>query len=168
MDKNRRAHTVYPSLLPRLDAGSLPRSYIKLGATRWDGPSSIRDPAVEVAEKATASISVPAPPLPPAELTKDGKPLTKKQKKEVCLYGSRSFRAIEALANQQLHHKTAGPDWFDLLAPSEADLPRMYREVEALRLRNHLDPKRFYRRDEGEGKGIKGLPKYFAVSDQCP
>ena len=43
----------------------------------------------------------------------------------------------------------------------------MYREVEALRLRNQLDPKRFYRRDEGEGKGIKGLPKYFAVRDYC-
>jgi hypothetical protein len=35
--------------------------------------------------------------------------------------------------------------------------------VEALRLRNQLDPKRFYRKDEGEGRGIKGLPKYFAV-----
>jgi len=35
--------------------------------------------------------------------------------------------------------------------------------VEALRLRNALDPKRFYRKEEGEGKGIKGLPKYFAV-----
>jgi hypothetical protein len=40
----------------------------------------------------------------------------------------------------------------------------LYHEVEALRLRNQLDPKRFYRKDEGEGKGIKGLPKYFAVS----
>ncbi|KAF9565672.1 Fcf2-domain-containing protein [Agrocybe pediades] len=138
-----------PSSLPKLDAGSLPTSYIKLGATRWDGPSSIRDPAVEMAEKATASISAPAPPLPPAELGKDGKPLTKKQKKE-------------------LRHKTAGPDWFDLPAPSEADLPRMYREVEALRLRNHLDPKRFYRKDEGEGKGIKGLPKYFAIGTILP
>ena len=42
----------------------------------------------------------------------------------------------------------------------------MYREVEALRLRNQLDSKRFYRKDEGEGKGIKGLPKYFAVCSQ--
>lgn len=58
---------------------------------------------------------------------------------------------------------TAGSDWFDLPAPAEADLPRLHREVEALRLRNQLDPKRFYRKDEGEGKGIKGLPKYFAV-----
>lgn len=58
---------------------------------------------------------------------------------------------------------TAGPGWFDLPAPRESDLPRLHREVEALRLRNQLDPKRFYRKDEGEGKGIKGLPKYFAV-----
>ena len=63
----------------------------------------------------------------------------------------------------QLKNMTAGSDWFDLPAPAEADLPRLYREVEALRLRNQLDPRRFYRKDEGEGKGIKGLPKYFAV-----
>lgn len=36
-----------------------------------------------------------------------------------------------------------------------------------MRLRNALDPKRFYRKDEGEAKGIKGLPKYFAVSSPC-
>ena len=65
----------------------------------------------------------------------------------------------------QLRTKTAGASWYDLPAPEEADIPRLYREVEALRLRNQLDPKRFYRKDEGEGKGIKGLPKYFAVRD---
>jgi len=48
-------------------------------------------------------------------------------------------------------------------APAESDLPRLNREYEAMRLRNQLDPKRFYRKDEGEGKGTKGLPKYFAV-----
>jgi hypothetical protein len=63
-----------------------------------------------------------------------------------------------------MKRKTTGPDWFDLPAPAEADLPSLHREVEALRLRNHLDPKRFYRKEEGEGKGIKGLPKHFAVS----
>lgn len=63
----------------------------------------------------------------------------------------------------QLKAKTAGKGWFDLPAPPESELPRLYREVEALRLRNQLDPKRFYKKDEGEGKGIKGLPKYFAV-----
>lgn len=64
----------------------------------------------------------------------------------------------------QLKTQTAGPSWYDMPAPDAADLPKMYREVEALRLRNQLDPKRFYRKDEGEGKGFKGLPKYFAVS----
>jgi len=48
-------------------------------------------------------------------------------------------------------------------APAESELPRLHREYEAMRLRNQLDPKRFYRKDEGEGKGTKGLPKYFAV-----
>ena len=62
-----------------------------------------------------------------------------------------------------MREKTAGKDWFDLPAPRAADLPRLYREVEALRMRNQLDPKRFYRKDEGEGKGVKGLPKHFAV-----
>ncbi|KAH9480483.1 rRNA-processing protein fcf2 [Psilocybe cubensis] len=135
--------------LPKLNPGKLPAPYIQLGETRFDGPSSIRDPEVERTEKATASMSVPAPPLPPAELSKSGKPLTKKERK-------------------QIKNKTAGPDWFDLPAPSEADLPRLYREVEALRLRNQLDPKRFYKKDEGEGKGIKGLPKYFAIGTILP
>ncbi|RDB18036.1 rRNA-processing protein fcf2 [Hypsizygus marmoreus] len=135
--------------LPPLDPGILPPAYFQLGESRFDGPSSIRDPDVELAEKASSSRTVPAPPLPPPELTKSGKPLTHKEKKE-------------------LKNKTAGPDWFDLPAPSEADLPRLHREVEALRLRNQLDPKRFYRKDEGEGKGIKGLPKYFAIGTILP
>lgn len=64
---------------------------------------------------------------------------------------------------QMMKNKTAGPAWFDLPAPAEADLPRLYREVEALRLHKQLDPKQFYRKEPGEGKGIKGLPKHFAV-----
>ncbi|KAF8964203.1 Fcf2 pre-rRNA processing-domain-containing protein [Flammula alnicola] len=135
--------------LPALNPGYLPPLYIQLGATRFDGPSSIRDPEVERIERATASTSAPAPPIPPEELTKSGKPLTKKQKKE-------------------LRNKTAGKDWYDLPAPPEAELPRLYREVEALLLRNQLDPKRFYKKDEGEGKGIKGLPKYFAIGTILP
>jgi len=134
--------------LPKLNPGLLP-SYITLGKTRFDGPLSMRDPEVERAERASGSTAVPAPPIRPAELTKSGKPLTKKEKKE-------------------LRSKTAGPGWFDLPAPSESDLPRLYREVEALRLRNQLDPKRFYKKDEGEGKGIKGLPKYFAIGTILP
>ncbi|KAF8895419.1 Fcf2 pre-rRNA processing-domain-containing protein [Infundibulicybe gibba] len=135
--------------LPLLDPGVLPQSYFKFGKSRKEGLESMRDPDAELAEKASLSHALPEPPIPPPELTKSGKPLTKKQKKE--------FR-----------NKTAGPDWFDLPAPAEADLPRLYREVEALRLRNQLDPKRFYRKDEGEGKGVKGLPKYFAIGTIVP
>ena len=62
-----------------------------------------------------------------------------------------------------MKNKTAGPSWFALPAPAEADLPRLHREVEALRLHKQLDPKQFYRKEPGEGKGIKGLPKHFAV-----
>jgi hypothetical protein len=40
--------------------------------------------------------------------------------------------------------------------------------VEALRLRNQLDPKRFYKKEEGEGRGIKGLPKFIAVRFALP
>ena len=64
--------------------------------------------------------------------------------------------------------QTAGKAWFDLPAPPESDLPRMYREVEALRLHKQLDPKQFYRKEPGEGKGIKGLPKHFAVCLSLP
>ncbi|KAA1469753.1 Fcf2-domain-containing protein [Dentipellis sp. KUC8613] len=134
--------------LPPLDPGTT-KSYITFGATRRDGPSSLQDPDAEQAEQSTSALVAPAPPLPPPELTRSGKPLTKKEKKA-------------------LKNKTAGPDWFDLPAPADADLPRLYREVEALRLRNQLDPKRFYRKDEGEGKGIKGLPKHFAIGTIIP
>ncbi len=62
-----------------------------------------------------------------------------------------------------MKNQTAGKAWFDLPAPPESELPRLYREVEALRLHKQLDPKQFYRKEPGEGKGIKGLPKHFAV-----
>lgn len=133
-----------------------------MGSSRSDGVASFRDPAVEMAEKAALALSAPAPPIPPPELTKAGLPLTKRQKKEVRSNDNLTFANI--LTSAQLKNRTAGPSWYDLPAPAEADLPRLHREVEALRLRNQLDPKRFYRKDEGEGKGIKGLPKYFAVS----
>jgi hypothetical protein len=43
----------------------------------------MRDPEIERAEKASALYAVPAPPIPPPELTKSGKPLTKREKKAV-------------------------------------------------------------------------------------
>ncbi|KAL4250770.1 Fcf2 pre-rRNA processing C-terminal domain-containing protein [Abortiporus biennis] len=132
------------SPLPSLDPGSLPPSYIDLPNSKHAGPSKIRDLDAERIETISASKKIPDGPPAPPELDKHGQTLTKKQRKE-------------------MKNKTAGPAWYDLPAPAEADLPKLYREVEALRLRNQLDPKRFYRRDEGEGKGIKGLPKHFAI-----
>ncbi|KAJ4482241.1 Fcf2 pre-rRNA processing-domain-containing protein [Lentinula aciculospora] len=142
--------------LPTLNPGDLPPSYFHFAPGSSKNPndneslsgtvlSLSRDPLVEAALEKTAksSSSVSSSLLPPPQFH-DGKTLTKKQRKE-------------------LKNKTAGPGWFDLPAPAESDLPRLYREVEALRLRNQLDPKRFYRKEEGEGKGIKGLPKHFAI-----
>ncbi|CAL1712771.1 unnamed protein product [Somion occarium] len=130
--------------LPPLDPGSLPMTYIDVGDSSQAGPSKVRDLDVEQAEKSTSKLKAPDVSRPVPELSESGKLLTKKEKKAQ-------------------KNKTAGPGWFDLPAPAEADLPKLYREVEALRLRNQLDPKRFYRKEEGEGKGVKGLPKHFAV-----
>ncbi|KAI6044822.1 Fcf2 pre-rRNA processing-domain-containing protein [Pisolithus marmoratus] len=130
--------------LPPLDPGKLPPAYFEFGEGRHEAPSRVRDPDVAQTEAATAAAGVPAPPPEPKPAG-----LTKRQMKAA-------------------KQKTAGPDWFDLPTPSEADLPRLYREVEALRLRNQLDPKRFYRKDEGESKGIKGLPKHFAIGTIVP
>ncbi|KAG1818453.1 Fcf2 pre-rRNA processing-domain-containing protein [Suillus subaureus] len=127
--------------LPPLDPGELPPAYFEFVKDRRDAPATVRDPDIQRAEAATSGTVAPAPPPKPM-LT--GKIATKKQRK--------------AMRNQ-----TAGSSWFDLPAPAEADLPRLHREVEALRLRNQLDPKRFYRKDDGDGKGIKGLPKHFAI-----
>ncbi|OCH88696.1 Fcf2-domain-containing protein [Obba rivulosa] len=130
--------------LPPLDPGDLPAPYLILDDDASKaGPSKIRDPEVEQVEKTT-----PAAPAPPPEVTKAKKALKKEKKAEKA--------------------KTAGAAWYDLPAPAEADLPRLYREVEALRLRNQLDPKRFYRKEAGEGRGIKGLPKHFAIGTIIP
>ncbi|KAF8917041.1 Fcf2 pre-rRNA processing-domain-containing protein, partial [Mucidula mucida] len=134
-------------LLPPLDPGILPLPYFELGEGKHARPKTFRDPDVELAEKASAEYSTPAPPIRPPELSKSGRALTKKEQKAVCA----------------LKKQTAGKDWFDMPAPSDADRPRLYREVEALRLHNQLDPKRFYRKDDGEGKGVSGLPKFFAM-----
>ena len=69
--------------LPPLDTSSLPAPYITLPETRGAGPSRFRDPDVEAAYKAASSIQAPAAPVPPPELTKDGKKLTKKELKKV-------------------------------------------------------------------------------------
>lgn len=86
--------------LPPLNPGRLPPAYFTLGESRLEGPSSMRDPGVELAEKASSSREVPAPPIPPPELTSNGKPLTKKQKKEVsppCISHGRVLACVTEL-----------------------------------------------------------------------
>ncbi|KAI0755418.1 Fcf2 pre-rRNA processing-domain-containing protein [Irpex lacteus] len=137
--------------LPSLDPGALPMPYIELGSSstgkgkksHTTTTTKVRDLDAEQVEKASSS-AIPNTPAPPPSALPKGKELTKKEKKA-------------------LRTKTAGKSWYDLPAPSEAELPKLYREVEALRLHNQLDPKRFYRKDANENKGIKGLPKYFAI-----
>jgi hypothetical protein len=69
--------------LPPLDPGTLPNSYITLGKTLNDAPLAVRDLDAERVMESSSSLSAPAPPAPPPELTKSGKPLTKKEKKAV-------------------------------------------------------------------------------------
>lgn len=79
--------------------------------------------------------------------------------------GGKGRRAGDKHASQT---KTAGDAWFDMPAfagesgkwsatrgPTGEELRR---EVQAIRLRNSLDPKRFYR-----GSGDKGMPKFAQV-----
>jgi hypothetical protein len=74
-----------PRPLPKLYPGVLPASYIQLGEGRGESGVLVRDPEVEAVENKSSQQSNISPPLPPPELTKAGKPLTKKEKKEVCL-----------------------------------------------------------------------------------
>ena len=73
----------YSRSLPALDPGTLPNSYITLGKTLNDAPLAVRDLDAERVMESSLSLSTPAPPPPPPELTKSGKPLTKKEKKTV-------------------------------------------------------------------------------------
>ncbi|EJC98872.1 Fcf2-domain-containing protein [Fomitiporia mediterranea MF3/22] len=129
--------------LPQLDPGILPPGYFDFKDGNPKEVPTLRDIDAELLA-ASASSSTPAAPPEPPEVGKDGRKLTKKELKA-------------------LKKKNAAPGWSDLPTPDAADLPRLYREVEALRLRNALDPKRFYRKESGEGKGIKGLPERFAI-----
>ncbi|CAE6454926.1 unnamed protein product, partial [Rhizoctonia solani] len=70
-------------------------------------------------------------------------------------------RKLTRRERKEMKLMTAGSKWFDLPAPSDADRPRLARELEALRLRNALDPKRFYRKDAEGSK--REMPKYFAI-----
>ncbi|KAK3814902.1 MAG: Fcf2 pre-rRNA processing-domain-containing protein [Benniella sp.] len=59
---------------------------------------------------------------------------------------------------QEEREKTAGKGWFDL--PQQIMTPELKRDLQILKLRNVLDPKRFYKRED---KGKAKFPKYFQI-----
>lgn len=71
--------------LPGLHPGKLPPSYINLGAKRDMRSFIIHDPDTQRIIEADLAQSAPSPPPPPPELSKSGKPLTKKQIKAVSI-----------------------------------------------------------------------------------
>ncbi|KAG8904856.1 hypothetical protein FRB99_001062 [Tulasnella sp. 403] len=126
---------------PNYDPGpDLPKPYFTDPKQRATAPTLTQDPEINAVQESLISGPKPSTNLD----LPGGVKLTKKQRKE-------------------MKSMTAGPDWFDLPAPSAADLPRLHKEVEALRLRRAMDPKLRTKNEPGEGKGIKGLPKYFAI-----
>ncbi|KAF9912661.1 hypothetical protein BX616_010268 [Lobosporangium transversale] len=59
---------------------------------------------------------------------------------------------------QEEREKTTGKGWFDL--PQQVLTPELKRDLQILKLRNVLDPKRFYKRED---KSKAKFPKYFQV-----
>ncbi|CAG8543208.1 19793_t:CDS:2 [Dentiscutata erythropus] len=57
---------------------------------------------------------------------------------------------------QKLREATAGPGWFDMPKPELT--PEIKRDLQIIKMRNVLDPKRFYKKDNS-----KSLPKYFQI-----
>ncbi|KAG9319408.1 hypothetical protein KVV02_006115 [Mortierella alpina] len=65
---------------------------------------------------------------------------------------------ISKKQKKEEREKTTGKSWFDL--PQQVMTPELKRDLQILKLRNVLDPKRFYKREE---KGKPKFPKYFQV-----
>jgi hypothetical protein len=130
--------------LPSLNPGpSLPRPYFSFAGQETDEPTLLRDVDEEQVEK---------------EIGKRGLGITAPE----------AIKPKKTMKREKREHKssTAGPDWYDLPTPPVSALPALAREVEALRLRNALDPKRFYRKESSmkdRGGMLKNLPKHFAI-----
>uniref|UniRef100_L7M7B0 Putative deoxynucleotidyltransferase terminal-interacting protein 2 n=1 Tax=Rhipicephalus pulchellus TaxID=72859 RepID=L7M7B0_RHIPC len=77
------------------------------------------------------------------------------EKKDCVPPYSESLRRIK-LRRKEERSKTKGPGWFGLPAPEMTD--ELKHDLEVLRMRHVLDPKRFYKKND-----LKDLPKYFQV-----
>ncbi|XP_039449045.1 deoxynucleotidyltransferase terminal-interacting protein 2-like [Culex pipiens pallens] len=80
-------------------------------------------------------------------------PATEKQKNLATL--SMTDRQIKEQSRKE-RAKTKGGNWFNLAAPEMTEETK--NELELIRMRSALDPKRFYKRSE-----MKTLPKYFQI-----
>jgi hypothetical protein len=56
---------------------------------------------------------------------------------------------------------TAGPNWFNMKRPELT--PEIIHDVNAMRLRSHLNPKKFYKK-----KDMEEMPKYFQIGTYLP
>ncbi|KAF9568354.1 hypothetical protein BGW38_008830 [Lunasporangiospora selenospora] len=65
---------------------------------------------------------------------------------------------INKKQQREEREKSAGKGWFDL--PQQVLTPELKRDLQILKLRNVLDPKRFYKRED---KSKAKFPKYFQV-----
>ncbi|KAG0085118.1 hypothetical protein BGZ92_009246 [Podila epicladia] len=83
--------------------------------------------------------------------------VSKKQKQEVA-FERMATEAVVLYSVLEEREKTTGKGWFDL--PQQVMTPELKRDLQILKLRNVLDPKRFYKREE---KGKPKFPKYFQV-----
>lgn len=89
--------------------------------------------------------------------------LSKKERRAVRYFGlvlSKMNAKIHVnFGRRQKQIPTAGPKWFNM--PAQTMTPELKREIQAMRLRNALDPKRFYK---GGAKNDKTMPEFFQVS----
>ncbi|GJJ71814.1 hypothetical protein EMPS_04171 [Entomortierella parvispora] len=134
---NKKKEPLYnfPKLETGLDTSKL---YIKQDNKR----AKVDMSTVVVVDKGVSKTkSGAAPTLETCEVSKNIEKahISKKQKKEE-------------------KEKTTGKGWFDL--PQQIITPELKRDLQILKLRNVLDPKRFYKRED---KSKPKFPKYFQV-----
>lgn len=78
-----------------------------------------------------------------------------KQLQDGLLVPPRDPKKLKKMARKQVKD-TLGDKWFDM--PAQTITPELKKDLQLLKLRNVVDPKRHYKADDA-----KGLPKYFQV-----
>ncbi|KAF9084998.1 hypothetical protein BGX29_007261 [Mortierella sp. GBA35] len=90
---------------------------------------------------------------------KGNKSAANKSALETCEVNMNSDKVhVSKRQKQEEREKTTGKKWFDM--PQQVLTPELKRDLQILKLRNVLDPKRFYKRED---KSKARFPKYFQV-----